>query len=143
MNDLNSVLIEGRLTRDAELKYTNTGKAVCNMSIAVNRYFPKNPQDPGEGFENAAVFVDVTSWEKTAEKCGNLLKGRKVRVSGRLDMDKWTTQEGATRTKLKVLASYVEIHAEKPRDLPESPPQSQYAHREKAVFQDGFQDDLF
>lgn len=96
---LNSVVLIGRLTRDPELKYTPNGTAVCNMSIAVNRTFSK---------EDEADFFDVTCWKKTAEATAqHMKKGRQIAVQGELRQDRWTTDDGKNRSKVKVNAQQV------------------------------------
>lgn len=74
---LNVVALTGRLTRDVELKYTQSGDAVCRFTLAVNRPF-KNANG-----ENEADFVNCTAWRKTAETMSNFLsKGSLVGVEG-------------------------------------------------------------
>ena len=63
----NVVLLTGRLTRDAELKYTALGAAMCRFSIAVNRRF----KDPKSGeWKDDTSYVDISTWRETAERCG-------------------------------------------------------------------------
>jgi single-strand DNA-binding protein len=104
MNNLNSVLLEGNLTRDPEVKYTNSGTAVCAFSIATNRSFKK-----GEEWEKEVSFFDCETWGKLAENCGRLEKGRGVRVVGRLKQNRWTTTEGKAQSKIIVVAEHVEF----------------------------------
>jgi single-strand DNA-binding protein len=105
MNQLNSILIEGNLTKDPDLNSTKSGTSVCNFSLASNRYYKKN----GEG-QNEVSFFDVETWSKLAENCGEYLKkGRGVRVVGRLKQDRWVDTEGKTRTKVKIVAEHVEF----------------------------------
>ena len=80
MNNLNSLLIEGNLTRDPELSYTPKGTAMCKFSVACNRFFKQDQETQEE-----VSFFDVTTWSRLAEVCGEYLKkGRGVRVVGRL-----------------------------------------------------------
>ena len=113
MNSLNSVLLEGNLTRDPELKYTPKGTAVCSFSIASNRYFKQE-----EEYQQEVSYFDVTSWSHLAEVCSEYLKkGRGVRVVGRLKQDRWNDPEGNGRSKVYVVAEHVEFKprpAEKP-----------------------------
>lgn len=69
MNNLNSVLIEGNLTRDPELKYTPKGSAVCSFVLASNRYFKQD----GE-MQKEVAFFDVATWSRLAEVCGEYLE---------------------------------------------------------------------
>jgi len=76
---MNKVIIVGRLTRDPEVRYTQSGKAVASFTVAVNRRFSRSDQ------QNTADFIPVVAWEKLAEICGNnLIKGSQVLVEGRL-----------------------------------------------------------
>ena len=73
----NKVTLVGRLVRDPELRYTPSGKAVANFTIAVDRGFSK------EQGESNADFIKIVTWDKQAETVGNLLKkGRLVLVDG-------------------------------------------------------------
>ena len=95
--DLNSVSLGGRLTSDPELRQTNSGHSVCDISIAVNRMK-----------ENETDFIDVTLWGKTAEiSAQHLTKGRFINVQGRLKQDKWQDKEGKNRYSMSVVADNV------------------------------------
>ena len=108
MNSLNSVLLEGNLTRDPELKYTPKGTAVCTFSIGSNRYFKQE-----EEYQEEVSYFDVTVWNRLAEVCKEYLaKGRGVRVVGRLKQDRWEDPQGKTRSKVHIVAEHVEF---KPR----------------------------
>lgn len=106
MPDLNKVLLAGRLTRDPDLKYVGSGKAVCKLGLAVTRTYKTRE---GERREDT-TFVDVTVWDKLAEYIGqNYKKGRPVMVEGNLRSDSWEDkQTGQKRTKLEVIASSVQ-----------------------------------
>jgi single-strand DNA-binding protein len=108
MNNLNSILIEGNLVRDPELKATAKGTSLCRFSIASNRFF-KSDGD----MEKEVSFFDVESWAKLAENCYNLgHKGRGVRVVGRLKQDRWNDPEGKPRSKVTIVAEHVEFRPE-------------------------------
>ena len=103
-NDLNIVCVAGRLTRDAELKYTAGGQAVCKFSIAVNRR-RKN----GDQWEDEASFFDCVLFGKQAEYLSkNLLKGRQVGISGELKQDRWQ-QEGQSRSKVEIIVNAAQL----------------------------------
>ena len=105
MNNLNSVLIEGNLVRDPELKYSPKGTAVCSFALASNRYFKQDEETQKE-----VSFFEVTTWSRLAEVCGEYLKkGRGVRVVGRLKQDRWTNSEGQGRSKVSIVAEHVEF----------------------------------
>ena len=105
MNALNSILIEGNVVRDPVVKETPRGSSVCNFSIASNRYYKQDDE-----FEQETSFFDVEGWGKLAESCGKgCLKGRGVRVVGRLKQDRWTDSDGKNCSKIKVVAEHVEF----------------------------------
>ena len=83
--DLNHVTLIGRLTRDAELKYTSAGFAISNFSIAVNRR-RKN----GDQWMEEASFFEINLYGKSAESLKQyLVKGKQVAVDGELRQDRW------------------------------------------------------
>ncbi|MCA1755424.1 MAG: single-stranded DNA-binding protein [Spirochaeta sp.] len=105
MNSLNSILVEGNLTRDPELRTTPKGTPVCSFSVASNRFFRQNEETQKE-----VSFFDVEVWSGLAERCGeNLNKGRGVRVVGRLKQDRWTDGEGQNHTRVKIVGEHVEF----------------------------------
>ena len=112
MNNLNSVLLEGNLVRDPELRYTGKGTPVCSFSIACNRYY-KVDDEPQE----EVSFFDVTTWSRLATVCSEYLKkGRGVRVVGRLKQDRWEDPEGNPRSRLEVVAEHVEFKPQRRTD---------------------------
>ena len=118
MNNLNSVLLEGNLTRDPELRYTGKGTAVCRFSIACNRSFKQEDQRQEE-----VSFFDVTTWSRLAEICAEyLVKGRGVRVVGRLKQDRWEDDSGQRRSRVDVIAEHVEFKPQR-REETESAPE--------------------
>ena len=105
MNSLNSILVEGNLTKDPVLKETPKGTSVCTFTVASNRFYKQD-----EAFEKEVSFFDVETWAKLAEACGSqLTKGRGVRVIGRLKQDRWNDPEGNYREKVKIVAEHVEF----------------------------------
>jgi single-strand DNA-binding protein len=105
MNSLNSLLIEGNVVRDAVVKETPRGSLVCSFSIASNRYFKQ-----GDEYEQETSFFDVETWSKLAESCAkNCLKGRGVRIVGRLKQERWTGTDGKNYAKVKLVADHVEF----------------------------------
>jgi single-strand DNA-binding protein len=104
MADLNHVVLIGRLTRDAELKYTANGQAVCKFSIAVNRR-RKN----GDQWEDEANFFDIVVWGRQGESLAQyLVKGKMVGVDGELRQDRWQ-QDGQNRSKVEIIANYLQL----------------------------------
>ena len=99
MADLNRVMLIGRLTRDAELKYTSGGMAVCKFSIAVNK-FRKN----GDQRVEEANFFDIVLWGRSGEALNQyLVKGKQVAVDGELHQNRWE-QDGQPRSKIEIIA---------------------------------------
>lgn len=104
MTDLNHVGIIGRLTRDAELKYTNSGSAVCQFSVA-NNYRKKS----GEQWVDEVNYFDVVLFGKSAEAISRYLsKGKQVGVEGQLRQNRWE-QDGQRRSKVEIFASNVQL----------------------------------
>ncbi|MDR1100436.1 MAG: single-stranded DNA-binding protein [Treponema sp.] len=104
MADLNHVVLIGRLTRDAELKHTANGQAVCKFSIAVNRR-RKN----GDQWEDEANFFDIVVWGRQGESLNQyLVKGKMVGVDGELRQDRWQ-QDGQNRSKVEIVANYLQL----------------------------------
>lgn len=105
-NDMNMVALIGRLTRDAEMKYTQGGMAIANFSLAVNRR-KKN----GDNWEDEANFFDCTLFGKSAESIeGWLKKGKQVAITGELKQDRWE-QDGQSRSKVGIVANSVQLLA--------------------------------
>ena len=99
---LNSVNIMGNLTRDPELKYTNSGKSVCNLSIANNRVYTKS----GEKVTEVSYF-DIEVWGVIAENCVKFLsKGSGIIVEGRLKQDRWD-KDGKTQSRVRIAANNI------------------------------------
>ena len=97
---LNLILLIGNAGRDAELRYTASGRAVAGFSIAVNRNYQVN----GEWREETEWF-NVSSWGQQAESVANSVRrGSRVFVEGRLSTREYTTQAGLSRTSLDVNA---------------------------------------
>ena len=111
MASLNRVFLIGNLTRDPELKYTQSGLAVCEFGLAVNRRY-KSSQ--GEDREET-LFVEITVFARQAETTSEYLsKGRPVFIEGRLKLDQWTNSEGQKRSKLSVVAERVQFLGGRP-----------------------------
>ncbi len=99
---LNKVILIGRLTRDPEVRYTQSGKAVTTFDLAVDRSVA-NAQGQRE-----TDFIPIVTWGKLAETCGNYLnKGRLVAVDGRLQIRSYETQDGQKRRVAEVVADGV------------------------------------
>ncbi|MDR1127020.1 MAG: single-stranded DNA-binding protein [Treponema sp.] len=104
MVDINHVVLVGRLTRDAELKYTASGQAVCKFSIAVNRH-----RKQGEQWVDDVNFFDIVVWGRQGESLNQyLVKGKLVGIDGELRQDRWE-QDGQNRSKIEVVANNLQL----------------------------------
>jgi single-strand DNA-binding protein len=115
MNNLNSILIEGNLTRDPLFTSTSKGTPHCSFTIASNRFYKHDA-----GLEREVSFFEVETWSKLAEQCYNLgRKGRGVRVVGRLKQDRWDGPDGKIRSKVTIVAEHVEFRPEYRQETPD------------------------
>jgi len=104
MADVNHVLLIGRLTRDAVLKYTSGGMAVCKFAIAVCKR-----KKQGEQWVEETSFFDIVCWGKTGEALNQyLVKGKQVAVEGELHQNRWE-QDGQARSKIEVNANNIQL----------------------------------
>ncbi|MFW6138211.1 MAG: single-stranded DNA-binding protein [Spirochaetota bacterium] len=104
--DINHVVLVGRLTRDPELNYTQSGRAVCRFSIAVNR----SSGSTDDNQDGSSSFFNIVAWNKTAEICKEYLaKGKQVGISGRLQQRRWSGQDGMRRSRVEIVASNVQF----------------------------------
>ena len=102
--DINSVVLVGRLTRNAELKYTASGAAICNFSIASNRRIKK-----GDEWVDQASFFDLTLWNKQAEGLSKYLtKGTQVAIQGYLQQNRWE-KDGQIMTKVQIGVDNIQL----------------------------------
>ncbi len=100
---LNRIILMGRLTRDPELRHTQTGTAVASFSLAVDRDF--RSRDSGE---KGVDFIDIVAWRSTAEFVSKYFtKGRMAVVEGRLQIRDWTDREGGKRRSAEVVAENI------------------------------------
>ena len=104
---LNKVLLIGNLTRDVELRYTPSGSAVCKLGLATNRKWKDKISNETK---EEAMFIDVSLFGRTAEIANQYLKkGSKVFIEGRLQLERWTDQNGQTRTRHSVVAENMQF----------------------------------
>lgn len=104
MADLSVAVIVGRLTRDAELKYTNSGQAICHFSVATSSRRKK-----GDQWVDESSFWDVDLWGKQGETINQyLVKGKLVAVEGSMRQDRWE-QDGQSRMKVIISANSVQL----------------------------------
>ena len=99
---LNRIVIMGRLTRDPELRRTQSGTAVTSFSIACDRDFKS------QGGEKETDFIDIVAWRGTAEFVSKYFtKGRMAIVEGRLQIRDWTDNNGSKRRSAEVIADNI------------------------------------
>ncbi len=101
---MNSAVVVGRVGRDAEIKYFESGKVKANFSLAVNRWDAKTKSEITDWF-------NVDAWDKLAEFAGEYVKkGIQVVVDGRIAQNKWTDKAtGAERENFLILASTIRL----------------------------------
>ena len=102
MVSYNRVILAGNLTRDPELRFTQSGIPVCDFGIAVNR----RKRDA----EDEAHFFDISAWRELGETIANYKKkGDPILVEGRLQYRTWEAQDGSKRSKVDVVADNVQF----------------------------------
>ena len=107
MNNLNSILVEGNLTKDPELGQTPKGTAVCKFTITSICFYKLDDE-----YQKEVSFFDVTARARLAENCGEYLKkGRGVRIIGRLKQDRWKGIDGY-QSRVYIIADHVEFMPE-------------------------------
>jgi single-strand DNA-binding protein len=142
--DINHVVLVGRLTRDAEIKYTSTGTAISKFSIAINRRRKINDQ-----WTDEANFFDVVVWGRQAESLTPyLLKGKQIGVQGELRQNRWE-QDGQPRSRVEVNASNIQLLGGRPAAQSAAAPMSdamasgdEFESGDTEVPDDRFNDDI-
>ncbi len=101
----NKVILVGNLTRDIELRYSQSGMGIANTAIATSRKFTSNGEKKEE-----VCFVDITFFGRSAEVANQYLrKGSKILVEGRLNFDQWVDQNGQKRSKHSVIVEIMQM----------------------------------
>jgi single-strand DNA-binding protein len=120
MTSFNKVILLGNLTRDPETRYLQSGVAIANFSIAVNREYKQ-----GDETKEEVSYIDIVVFGKQAENCGQYLnKGDAALIEGRLQQRRWDDKDtGAKRSKVEVAAQYVTFMGGKNKgaDAPDAP----------------------
>ena len=99
MPSLNKCMIIGNVGKEPELRYTPSGAAVCNFSVAVNSKYKE---------EEHTEWFRITAWQKLAETCNQYLeKGKQVYVEGRLQTSTWEKGDGTTGYRTELIANQV------------------------------------
>ena len=113
---LNRIVIMGRLTRDPELRRTQSGTPVTSFSLAVDRDFKS------QSGEKETDFVDIVAWRSTADFVSKFFtKGRMAVVEGRLQLRDWKDKDGNNRRSAEVVAEHVYFGDSKQRSESETP----------------------
>jgi single-strand DNA-binding protein len=100
---MNLTIVHGRLGRDPEMKFTSSGMAVCEFSIAIDEY-------AGKDKEKRTEWVNIKAWNKLAETCNQyLVKGKECIIQGRIHTDSWEVDGGGKRYKTYVIADKVQF----------------------------------
>lgn len=108
MASVNSIIIEGNLTRDGELTYTASGVACLKLGLAYNRSY----LDKGEWAKKTSFF-EVVAWGELALRIQQYTTiGKGIRVVGRLEQDRWQGQDGQNRSAVKIVAEHIEVKPE-------------------------------
>lgn len=112
MQNVNRVIVTGNLTRDPELKTTNSGLEICNLRIAVNSRVKQQDE-----WVDKPNYFDVAIFGGQARVSGQYLaKGRPVAIDGRLDWREWTTESGDKRQAVQIIADTVQFLGDGSRD---------------------------
>lgn len=103
---MNKVILIGRLAKDPDVKYTQSGKAVCSFTLAVDRRGKKTDTSG----QPTADFIPCVAWDKLAEVMGNnLSKGRRIGVEGRMQVRSYDGQDGSKRYVTEVVVNELEF----------------------------------
>lgn len=118
MNQLNQIIIEGNVVRSAQVREFSTGRKLCTIPIAVNRTYKSKDGT----FEKETSYFDIEAW---GENFCNLLetkavKGRALRIVGRLKQNRWKTEDGKNESRVSIVADHVEFRPLK-KDADEKP----------------------
>jgi single-strand DNA-binding protein len=104
--NINRVVMTGNLTRDPELRNTNSGTPVCSLRIACNT----RRKDESGNWTDKPNYFDVTVWDAQGENCAKFLsKGRPVAIDGRLEWREWQDKDGNKRQSIDIIADAVQF----------------------------------
>ena len=130
----NKVILVGNLTKDIEIRYSQSGSAIANTGIASTKKFKK--QDGSQGEE--VLFVDIAAFGRTAEVMNQYTrKGSKVLIEGRLKLEQWNAQDGSKRSKHVVTVESMQMLDSKTQDgnTQQPQPQGQYQQPQQPITQ--------
>lgn len=105
MADINTVVLVGRLVRDAELRVTGTGLAICKFALAINRR-----RKQGDAWVDEANFFDVVLMGRQGEAIQQYMtKGKQVGIQGELRQNRWQDDQGNNRSKVEIFCTNVQL----------------------------------
>lgn len=131
---LNHIVIMGRLTRDPDLRYTQSQLPVVSFTLAVDRDFSGK-----DGGEKQTDFIDCVAWRSTAEFVNKYFaKGSMAAVSGRLQLRDWTDREGSKRRSAEVIVDNIYFGGSKKDNSAASQSAPQQSHSAPAYEQSRF-----
>jgi single-strand DNA-binding protein len=118
---VNKTILLGNVGKDPEVRYTQSGTAVANFSLAVGER-----RKVGGEWQDHTEWVNIVAWSKLAETCSNYLsKGKQVYIEGRIQTRKWDDREGNTRYSTEIVADQLVLlggkEEAKPRGEPKGP----------------------
>lgn len=127
---LNKSILMGRLTRDPELRYTNSNTPVVTFSIAVDRNYS------GNNGERQTDFIDIVAWRKTAEFVSQwFTKGQMIVVVGSIQSRRWQDKNGNNRTSIEVVADEVQFgESKRSRESGESSPNNNGGYQQNGKY---------
>jgi single-strand DNA-binding protein len=99
---MNIVMLKGNLARDPELKYTPSGVAICNLTIAIGERY----KNAAEEYVEKTHFFNCVCWGRRGEVLSEqFTKGRQIAVQGKLQLDQWENEAGEKRSAVKIMVS--------------------------------------
>jgi len=130
----NKIILVGNLTRDIELRYSQSGSAIANAAIATSRKFTSNGEKKEE-----VCFVDLTFFGRSGEIANQYLKkGSKILVEGRLNFDTWVDNTGAKKSKHSVIVESMQMLDSKPAEQNQQPQQQQQNYQQQQAPQQSY-----
>lgn len=127
---MNKLVIIGNLTANPELRATQSGKQVCNFTVAVNR------RRSGQNEQQETDFFRVSAWERLSDSCMRYLsKGRKVCVVGPVSARSYQANDGSARASLEVMAQEVEFLSSQAESQTAATQEKAYQQQERQAIQ--------
>jgi len=127
----NKIILVGNLTRDIELRYSQSGMGIANTAIATTRKYTSNGEKKEE-----VCYVDITFFSRSAEVANQYLrKGSKILVEGRLNLEQWVDQNGGKRSKHSVVVETMQMLDSKGDNASQAQPSPQQPHQYQAPAQ--------